>query len=137
MTRICTKIEKFEVNFNYNYLNPAALSKKPNIIQRNRSWFQQIFLKFDQKSVQKSQNSKLISTKFTRNAAPLPKKPNVIQNNRSWFQQNFLKFYKYLYKNPKIRSYFQLKLLKCSSSIKKTLHNPEKSKLVSTKIFII
>ena len=68
---------------------------------------------------------------------PLSKKPNIIQKNRSWFQQNFLKFDKNLYKNPKIRSYFQLKLLKCSSSIKKTLHNPEKSKLVSTKFFKI
>ena len=53
------------------------------------------------------------------------------------FKQNFLKFDKNLYKNQKIRSYFQLKLLKCSSSNKKTLHNPEKSKLVSTKFFKI
>ena len=48
------------------------------------------------------------------------KKPNVIQSNRSWFQQNFLKFDKNLYKNQKFEDIFQLKLLKCSSSIKKT-----------------
>ena len=40
--------------------------KKPNIFQKNRSWFQQNFLKFDKHSVQKSQNSKIISTKITQ-----------------------------------------------------------------------
>ena len=40
--------------------------KKPNIIQKNRSWFQQNFLKFDKKSVQESKNSKLFSTKITQ-----------------------------------------------------------------------
>ena len=66
--------------------------KKPDIIQKNRSWVQQNFLKLDQISVHKSKNSKLFLTKITRNAAPLSKKPDIIQKNRSWVQQNFLKF---------------------------------------------
>ena len=40
--------------------------KKPYIIQKNGSWFQENFLKFDKISVQKSKNSKLFSTKITR-----------------------------------------------------------------------
>ena len=62
----------------------------------------------------------LISTKITQMQLLYQKQPNIIQKNRSRFKQNFLKFDKNLYKNPKIRCYFQLKLLKCSSFIKKT-----------------
>ena len=47
--------------------------KKPNIIQKNRSWFQQNILKFDKKSVQKSKNSKLISTRITQMQLLYPK----------------------------------------------------------------
>ena len=39
--------------------------KKLYIIQKNRSWVQQNFLKLDQKSVHKSKNSKLFLTKIT------------------------------------------------------------------------
>ena len=39
--------------------------QKPNVIQSNRSWFQQNFLKFD-KICTKIQNSKIISTKITQ-----------------------------------------------------------------------
>ena len=40
--------------------------KKLYIIQKNGSWFQENFLKFDKISVQKSKNSKLITTEITR-----------------------------------------------------------------------
>ena len=45
----------------------------------------------------------------------------IIQKNRSWFQQNFLKFDKNLYKNPKIRSYFQLKITQMQLLYQKNL----------------
>ena len=47
--------------------------KKPNIIQKNRSWFQQNFLKFDKHLYKNPKNSKLISTKNS-NAASLYQK---------------------------------------------------------------
>ena len=91
-----------------------------------------------EESVQKSKNSKLISTKITQMQLLHKKKPNIIQKNRSWFQQNFLKFDKISLQKSKYSKLISTKHYSNAAPLsKKTLHNPEKSKLASTKFFKI